>query len=104
MVENKEPPTCAFESATAPVVVDQLEGSDASPVPGWLSPVLSERHIGIDQGTNNCAMVAVDKTVSSLPRIVGVGLYDLHRRGVSNDRIDTNAFVLALDEDTPIFD
>ena len=63
---------------------------------------MTERHIGVDQGTRNFAMVAVDKTLGSLPRVVGAGLFDLERRGVGTERIDTNLFVLALSEETPL--
>jgi hypothetical protein len=100
IVDARQPPTCAFESASPTVFVDRLLGSDDT-TPAWMEPVASERHIGVDQGTKNFAMVAIDKHQGSLPRIVGAGLFDLRRPGLTDQRIDTNVFVLALSEETP---
>jgi hypothetical protein len=36
----------------------------------FLAPVLSERHIGLDQGTNNFGMAVVEKAHNSSPKIV----------------------------------
>jgi hypothetical protein len=61
---------------------------------------MTERHIGIDQGTKNFAMVAVDKSVGSVPRVVGAELYDLRRPGLNENRVDVNTLILALNEST----
>ena len=42
-----------------------------------LTPVLSERHLGIDQGRRNFAVVCIDKRANSLPKVVASALYDL---------------------------
>ena len=55
------------------------------------------------QGTKNFAMVAIDKSIGSLPRVVGAGVFDLRRKGVSVDRLDVSVLVMALQEDTPLF-
>ena len=48
-------------------------------------------------------MVAIDKSIGSLPRVVGAGVFDLRREGVSVDRLDVSVLVMALQEDTPLF-
>jgi len=45
--------------------------------PICITPVSTERHIGIDQGRKNFAIVCVDKVVNCKPRVVGAELYDL---------------------------
>ena len=39
--------------------------------------MLSERHLGIDQGRRNFAVVCIDKRANSLPKVVASALYDL---------------------------
>ena len=43
-----------------------------------LTPVMSERHVGIDQGRRNFAIVCVDKIGNSPPKLVAAELYDLN--------------------------
>lgn len=43
-----------------------------------LQPMRTERHIGIDQGTNNFAVVAVDREIGKRPVIVAAELYNLN--------------------------
>ena len=45
-----------------------------------LKPVLSERHIGLDQGRRNFAMVAVDKAMGENPVVVAAEKFDLQLR------------------------
>jgi len=45
--------------------------------PICITPVSSERHLGIDQEKKTFAIVCVDKVVKCLPRLVGAELYDL---------------------------
>ena len=93
---------CTIDATIRPASADLL-GSDDSQPPGWMKACASERHIGIDQGIKNFAMVAVDKNVGSVPRIVGAGLYDLRRSGVSKERINVNTLILALSDETALF-
>jgi uncharacterized protein (DUF3820 family) len=46
-------------------------------IPAVFKPVASERHIGIDQGIKNFAMVAVDCIGGERPKVVGCEKYDL---------------------------
>jgi len=43
--------------------------------PMFSAPVLSERHIGIDQGINNFAIAVVERTIGENPNIVAVKNY-----------------------------
>jgi hypothetical protein len=43
--------------------------------PMFLNPVLSERHIGLDQGTKNFGMVVVERAQNDFPRIVAAENY-----------------------------
>ena len=63
---------------------------------GWLRPSERERHIGIDQGVNNFAMVAVDKTPDTVPVVVGAELYDLEKEGLNVKRFDVTDLVVLL--------
>jgi hypothetical protein len=66
---------------------------------GWLQPSTSERHIGIDQGTKYFAMVAVDRSFGSLPKLVGAELYNLTELGLGAQFNETD-LVLVLQNST----
>ena len=68
-------------------------------IPGWLSPCEHERHIGIDQGVKNFAMVAVDKLPNAVPKVVGAELYDLEHLGLKK-RFDAADLVVLLQTKT----
>jgi len=76
-------------------------GGDAE-VPGWLRMCKSVRHIGIDQGLKNFAMVAVDKdlTSDSLPKVVGTKLYNLVDEGLNARKFDAADILLVLQTKT----
>ena len=56
---------------------DWLANSSIGQFTICLQPVLSERHIGIDQGRWNFAMVAVDKEIGKPPVLVAAEHFDL---------------------------
>jgi hypothetical protein len=91
---NEPPPSAA---STAPA---QSMDIDPSNDDGWLSAVASERHIGIDQGVRNWAMVAVDRTIDSKPIVVGAELYDLRQEGLNVNKFDVADLVLILQTKT----
>ena len=45
-----------------------------------VKPVLSERHIGLDQGHRNFAMVAIDREIGNIPVVVAAKKFDLWLR------------------------
>ena len=63
-----------------------------------LKPVLSERHVGIDQGCRNFAIAVVDNVAGKSPKIVSVKLYDL---GLPNN-FNVIDLVLALKQQTDL--
>jgi len=69
-------------------------------VPAWMTPCSLERHIGIDQGVKNFAIVAVDKMPNAVPRVVGAELYDLEREGLRSGRFSVSDLVLVLQSKT----
>jgi len=80
---------------------EELLGTGDVSVPAWLHPAVTERHIGTDQGIKNFAIVAVDKSFSTLPRVVGAELYNLQAEGLDGDRkFDVNDLVLLLQQKT----
>jgi len=83
-------------ASAAPVILEGTEVVDdgashsrvvGEEVPEWLTPCESERHIGVDQGVKNWAMVAVDKTADAV-RVVGVKLYNLAKEGLRGKKFD----------------
>ena len=99
IVDATEPPVYFRESDPA-VDGTQYTGTGDEQVPGWLGPVERERHIGIDQGVKNFAMVAVDKTPDALPRIVGAEFYNLADKGLNARKFDEADLVLVLQTQT----
>ena len=73
---------------------------------GWLSPVLRERHIGIDQGIRNWAMVAIDVDMSldgvQKTKLVAADLCDLQARRLNTLRLDPTELLLCLQRHTPL--
>ena len=73
-----QPPPCIFD----PEKTVQYRDADFEAVAGGVRfqyrvrPVQSERHIGIDQGTRNFAVVAVDKHRDGVPTVVFAKLYN----------------------------
>ena len=73
-----QPPPCIFD----PEKTVQYRNADFEAVAGGVRfqyrvrPVQSERHIGIDQGTRNFAVVAVDKHRDGVPTVVFAKLYN----------------------------
>ena len=73
-----QPPPCIFD----PEKTVQYRDADFEAVAGGVRfqyrvrPVQSERHIGIDQGTCNFAVVAVDKHRDGVPTVVFAKLYN----------------------------
>ena len=83
IVNANGPPAYSDASVDmADAVAYDFESSDGS-VPGWLKPCERQRHIGIDQGEKNFAMVAVDTVPNAVPVVVGAELYDLQREGLN---------------------
>jgi len=68
--------------------------------PGWLTSYKHERHIGIDQGSKNFAMVAVDKVRDAVPMVVGAELYNLEAEGLNVKRFDLTDLLLLLQTKT----
>ena len=73
---------------------------------GWLTPVLRQRHIGIDQGILNWAMFAVDVICSTdgvqTIKAVAADLCDLKGRGLDVNSFDTTSLLLCLQQHTPL--
>ena len=91
--EESEPMELSDDGRSEPCVGD-VE------VPGWLRACERERHIGIDQGVKNFAMVAVDRTPGALPRVVGAELYNLEDEGLDARKFDVADLVLVLQNKT----
>jgi hypothetical protein len=76
---------------------------DAEDIPECLTPVTTERHIGIDQGIVNFAMVAVDKIGDRRPEIVGVEHHNLQEEaGLDRKTATVTDVVMALDRHTDL--
>ena len=101
MAANAAPRSAVSAQSLVFNSADELQGTNAVAGPAWLNPAASERHIGIDQGIKNFAMVAVDKSFSTLPRVVGAELYNLEAEGLGCDRkFDVNDLVVLLQDKT----
>jgi hypothetical protein len=74
--------------------------------PVSMKPVVKERFIGIDQGIHTFSMVAIDKTSSCLPKVVGAFQMDLEAAGLfnSNGRFNVTDVLLKLEQHSPLFD
>ena len=66
--------------------------------PICMRAVLSERHIGLDQGTRNFAIVVVDQHVGRPPKLVAADLYDLQLP----DRFAASDVLISLFEKTDL--
>lgn len=64
---------------------------------------LSQRFIGIDQGTKTFSIVAVDKCENSLPTVVGALQYNLKNVGLS-DNFTTGELITILQSHTMLLD
>jgi len=78
----------------ADMIVDKYI-SDEESIPTQLKPCESERHIGVDQGINHFAMVAVDNVQNAVPKLVGTELYNL-QKGLDSQRLDAMDLVILL--------
>ena len=78
IVDADQPPPSSYAQAPAvPLADDDFEAvSNNGRFRYRLRPVASERHVGIDQGIRNFAVVAVDKFQDSAPKIVYAQLYN----------------------------
>ena len=61
-----------------------------------LQPVRAERHIGIDQGEKNFAIVVVDKVTDQIPLVMAANVYNLNLP----KRFNVNDVVIALQRET----
>ena len=64
-----------------------------------LKAASSERHVSLDQGRRNFAIVAVDRTVGQLPCVVGAKLYDLQLGA----RFNASDVVISLRQNTELW-
>jgi len=90
----------AFDQLEMATEQRSVSNTAESQVPAWLTPCGSERHIGIEQGVRNFAIVAVDKTPNSLLRFVGAELYDLQGEELRVGRFSASDLVLVLQNKT----
>jgi len=101
---NVIPPESSLARNAASEVAARNESMDGivdDTSPPWLKPCESERHIGIDQGTVNFAIVAVDKARNGLPVVVGAELHNL-RYGGLQDKFDATQLLLILQKNTSL--
>ena len=95
---------------TTPVLLHQSAIPDSSDVqcctsnhhPFWVRACERERHIGLDQGYKNFAMVAVDKVPDVAPMVVGAELYNLESEGLNIKRFDVTDLILLLQTKTAL--
>jgi hypothetical protein len=73
--------------------------------PVSLRPAAVERYIGIDQGIKTFSMVAIDKTPSCLPKVIGAFQLNLEKVGIFDrrGRFNVTDVLLKLEEHSPLF-
>ena len=74
-------------------------------VPVSLKPALKERYIGIDQGIKTFSMVAVDRSLTGLPKVVGAVQVNLVELGLfeKGDKFTATDVLLLLEANSPLF-
>jgi hypothetical protein len=76
---QQEPPARGANLRTVRYVPDAFEVNlEGDSFAAFLQPVVSERHVGIDQGFKNFAIAVVDKIGDEVPKVMSAKVYDLN--------------------------